>query len=121
VAEHYNRRLASIVEIQLPVEKPYARNVYWMYHILLKKPLCGRRELVRQHLAECGIETRESFIPYNLQEIFIRKGLTFPEACPIANEVAMSGLYLPSSPDLSEDQIDYIADHLIQAIRGVAH
>jgi perosamine synthetase len=121
VAEHYNRRLASIVGIQLPVERPYARNVYWMYHILLKKPLCGRRELVRQHLAECGIETRESFIPYNLQEIFIRKGFTFPEACPVANEVATSGLYLPSSPDLSEDQIDYIADHLIQAIRGVAH
>ena len=121
VANRYNRHLSACAEIQRPVEKSYARNVYWMYHVVLTGALRNEREVVMRTMADQGIETRDSFIPYNLQKIFISMGLTSPESCPVANEVAKSGFYLPSSPDLSDDQIEYVADTLTTITRKLIH
>ena len=35
MGQEYNRRLAGIKDLQLPVEEPWARNVYWMYGVVL--------------------------------------------------------------------------------------
>jgi perosamine synthetase len=112
VARLYTEKLSGLEEIQLPVEKPYARNVYWMYHIVLQEPSARERHMLMESLRECGIETRPSFIPYNLQQAFIRKGLTRPDLCPLANRIAEGGFYLPSSADLTEDEIDYVTTRL---------
>ena len=58
LATKYLQRLAHRDDIQFPVEKSYARNVYWMFHILLKGNNAGRRDEVMLKLAEKGIETR---------------------------------------------------------------
>jgi len=113
VAAHYNKRLAGVDGLQLPVEKPYARNVYWMYHVVLTGANRERRGDVMGRLSHRGIETRETFIPYNLQEVFIERGWVRPDACPVANAVAYTGFYLPSGPELKEEQLDYVADTLI--------
>ena len=118
IADFYKKELAEISDIQLPVEKPYAKNVYWMFHIVLKGALEGKRDKIMSALKEKGIETREAFIPFNMQEIFIAKGLTKKEGCPVANYVAMNGLYLPSGPDLSEEELKYVADSLKEIIRN---
>jgi perosamine synthetase len=112
VARLYTEQLSGLPEIQLPVEKPYARNVYWMYHLVVREASEGYRDLVTQLLSERGIETRPSFIPYNLQDIFIRKGLTESDLCPVANRVASGGFYLPSSPTLSDEEIACVASDL---------
>lgn len=112
VARLYTEQLSGVKEIRLPVEKPYARNVYWMYHIVLRGFERKGRDLIMQRLSERGIETRPAFIPYNLQEIFIRDGLTQPELCPVANQIAESGLYLPSSASLTAEDIQWVSCHL---------
>jgi perosamine synthetase len=112
VARLYSEQLSGLPDIQLPVEKPYARNVYWMYHIVLNAFGSQERDRVRQLLSERGIETRPAFIPYNLQEIFIRDGLTQPELCPVANRIADAGLYLPSSASLTEEDIRWVSCQL---------
>ena len=56
-----------------------------------------------------GIETREGFIPYNLQHIFIERGWTHPDECPVANTVAYSSFYLPTGPALGEADLDHVA------------
>jgi perosamine synthetase len=61
---------------------------------------------------ECGIETREGFIPYNMQEIFIKRGWVNLEDCPRANRSALSSFYLPSGPFLKEDELEYVVDKL---------
>lgn len=119
VARLYTGELAGLGELQLPVERLYARNVYWMYHILLKDSVGARRDTVMKRMLDRGIETRPGFIPYNLQDVFIRKGLTRPELCPVANRVASGGFYLPSSPTLSEEEIRYVADHLKEVLKEV--
>jgi perosamine synthetase len=69
-----------------------------------------------RQLAESGIETREGFLPYNMQEIFIQRGWTRADECPVANDVAHRGFYLPSGPGLSEEDLDYVATALIEVL-----
>lgn len=115
IAAYYGQKLQGINEIQLPVEKPYARNVFWMYHIVLKNKGLEERYKIMKYLQGKGIETRDGFIPYNLQDIFIARGLTKKEDCPIANSVAYNSLYLPSGPVLSEEDMDYVVENLKEA------
>jgi len=112
IAQYYGESLDGISFLQLPVEKPYARNVYWMYHVVLKHEVGKERSLVMQRLRERGIETREGFIPYNMQEIFLAKGLARLEDCPRANEVALKSFYLPSGPALSTGDMEYVSESL---------
>jgi perosamine synthetase len=112
LARLYTEQLSELEEIRLPVEKSYAKNVYWMYHVVLKARIAHDRDLVIEKLQDRGIETRPSFIPYNRQEVFVSKGLTRPELCPVANRIANGGFYIPSSPDLAEEEIRAVAAHL---------
>jgi perosamine synthetase len=118
IAAEYTARLQGTSGLQLPVEKPYARNVYWMYHVVLTGAHGGRRDAVMKRLADAGIETRETFIPCNLQDIFLDKGLVARDACPNANDVAYKGFYLPSGPELSREEIDYVAHTLTAILRS---
>jgi len=112
LASFYNQSLADIPELQLPSEKSYAKNVYWMYHVVLRNKAKGRRAEITAALKEAGIDTREAFMPYNLQKPEITKGLVGENACPVANDVAVNGFYLPSGPVLSEEERNHVADSL---------
>jgi perosamine synthetase len=112
IAGLYDRALAGVPCLQRPVEEPYARNVYWMYHVGLLGRAASRRAEVMRRLDEKGIETREGFIPANLQEIFHAEGWTTADACPRANTVAYSTFYLPSHPTLADEDVEYVAASL---------
>jgi perosamine synthetase len=116
LAERYRSRLAGRSDIQLPTEMPYARNVYWMYHILLQGKNADNRPQVMRRLADAGIETRENFLPYNMQDIFISRGWTRPEDCPVSNDAGARGFYLPSGPFISDDDLDYVCGSLVDAL-----
>ena len=119
IAAFYTSRLGDLEELELPVEMPYARNVYWMYHILLRGRAAARRGVVMRRLADLGIETREGFLPYNMQEIFIHRGWTRADECPVANDVAHRGFYLPSGPGLRDEELDYVASGLTEVLRSL--
>jgi perosamine synthetase len=87
-----------------------------MYHIVLKNKSLEERRRIMNYLQVKGIETRDGFIPYNLQDIFLSRGLTKKEDCPIANSVAYNSFYLPSGPVLSEEDMDYVVDNLKDAL-----
>jgi perosamine synthetase len=109
VAAFYGNALAKYSKhLILPIEKPWARSVYWMYHLVLRDHLAGKRTDIMNALKDAGVETREGFIPYNLQEIFQQRGWTRAEACPQANRIAYSSFYLPTGPDISQQELDYV-------------
>ena len=112
LAAFYDRELAGCAELQLPVEKPWARNVYWMYHVGLRGPLAARRAWVTGELARRGIETRDCFIPANQQQLFLEKGWTAIGDCPVANDIAARGFYLPSGTNLSDAQLETVVREL---------
>jgi perosamine synthetase len=119
IAGWYHERLVDTPCLQLPVERPYARNVYWMYHVGLAGDAAGQRDAVRSRLTQAGVETREGFIPANLQDVFLRQGWARADSCPRANLAARSTFYLPSGPSLTEEDVDYVSASLVDVLRAV--
>jgi perosamine synthetase len=107
-AFEYNRRLADIPGITTPPQAEWAKNVYWMYGILVDKAQYGmNRDELRQVLAENGIETRTFFIPMHCQPVYWNdfKGQRYP----VAEALCRDGFYLPSASSLTLEEIAYIA------------
>ena len=117
MASFYNKALADISCLQLPVEKEYAKNVYWMYHVVLRGKAAGRRREVMEELSKRGVETREAFTPYNQQEIFIKEGLVKGNECPVANDIGANGFYIPSGTVISQEEMQYVSDALHAVIQ----
>lgn len=110
IAKFYSQRFERFQDhLGLPMEMDYAKSSYWMYHIVLRDSLVDKRAQIMHSLKEVGIETREGFIPYNLQEIFISRGWTSPDDCPNANKVAYASFYLPTGPAITGPELDYVA------------
>ena len=120
IARKYQENLADVDSLQLPVEKPYARNVYWMYHVVCKEESGIERNKVMRKLKEYGIDTRESFIPYNMQEKFSdmsRIGNLGRYHCPVSNYLAKNGFYIPCSPLIKNEELDYVSNKMKMILR----
>jgi perosamine synthetase len=106
-AAEYSCRLSTIPGITTPPQAPWAKNVYWMYGILVDEQAYGmNRDQLRRVLAENGIETRTFFIPMHCQPIYWEayKGQRYP----VAEQLCRDGFYLPSASSLSLSEIEYI-------------
>jgi len=119
IAKFYLENLKDIKCIQMPVEESYAFNVYWMFNIILKDKLSGKRSLFMKELKRRGVETREDFVPFNQQEIFIRQGLTKPEDCPVVNSFFKDGLYIPSGTDITEEELRYAVEQIKEVVNSL--
>jgi perosamine synthetase len=111
-AARYNDRLSEAAEfIQLPVERSWATNCYWMYGVVLSDACQLSRDEVTSKLREQGIDTRPFFHPMHRQPIF-----ESTYSLPISERLGQRGFYLPSSSHLSEGEIDYIAGTLVKLL-----
>jgi len=103
-AAHYNHYLADIEQISLPEEMPYAKHVYHLYVIRT-----DQREALMAYLGEHGIASGMHYpIPLHRQEVFAHLGYKVGDF-PVAEAQAEQILSLPMFPELTEDQIAYIA------------
>jgi perosamine synthetase len=105
----YNQALKDIPGIVLPPEKKGAKNVYWMYCILIEKDSGISRDEFMRRLKDKGVDTRTFFIPMHQQPAFLNRGLFKGESYPVAEELSKKGLYLPSGSGLTEGEIEYTA------------
>ena len=117
-AKKYTERLKNIKLIKTPIEKEWAKNVYWMYGIELAESLGIDTKQMAQQLAEKGIATRPFFLGLHEQPVFHKMGLFIGERYPVAERIARQGLYLPSGHTLTDEQINYICDAIELIIRG---
>ena len=109
-AQFYNKLLKDVKGITLPVEREYAKNVYWMYSVTVEKDFCLTRDQLMVELGKKGIETRAFFIPMNKQPVFRNMGWFKNENFLVAEELSDKGLCLPSSSALTSEEITYICD-----------
>ncbi|MFZ5877795.1 MAG: DegT/DnrJ/EryC1/StrS family aminotransferase [Chloroflexota bacterium] len=115
MAGEYNQRLGGLPMLHLPVEQPWARNVYWMYGLVLDEAAGMDAAEFARRLAEKGIMTRPFFLGMHEQPAFHAMGLFQGERYPVAERIARQGLYLPSGMTLSQAQIERVC----QAIHEV--
>lgn len=109
VGKKYNSLLGKIAGIRTPIEKDWAKNVYWMYTIMLDDEFGTDRDSLREKLKKKGIETRTVFSPMHKQPCFAEMGFGGKDSdYPVTMDLSKRGLYLPSSPKLTESEIRYI-------------
>ena len=110
VAHTYNKYLRDIDGLQLPHEADWARNVYWMYAVVVHPEFGISRDELMNRLRASGIDSRTFFCPMN-QQPCLQRLPEFPDVpCPVADSLWENGLYLPSTYSLSEDVIKQISD-----------
>jgi perosamine synthetase len=118
LAKFYLDSFKDIKEFQLPIEKEYAKNVYWMFHIILKGKLQGKKKEFLAKLKEVGVDTREGFVPMNRQKILIKKGLCKEGDCPVANKISESSFYIPSGPNITVEEMKYVVKSIKNVLKN---
>jgi perosamine synthetase len=113
MAARYNSLLRSVPGVVVPPEMEWARNVYWMYAILINPEFGMSRDEMSRALRARGIDSRTFFYPMNKQPC-LQALPTFREVpCPVAEELWNNGMYLPSTHTLRDDVIDSISEAII--------
>jgi perosamine synthetase len=119
-AQLYNSLLRDVRGITLPSEKEWAKNVYWMYGVLVQ-PAFGTPMLqLCEELLKQGIETRTFFVGMHKQPAYLKHDARFPDLSgryPVSDELEAKGFYLPSSSHLTPDQIRFV----VKKIREIGH
>ena len=105
-AEYYNKKLEFVPGITLPPQAKWAKNIYWLYSILVDEKEFGlsANELGRK-LQGKSIETRPLFPPVHKQPIY-----NTSQCLPVCEYLSSSGLSLPSSSNLCRNQINRVVE-----------
>jgi len=110
VAAQYTGRLAGLDSIHLPVEEPWARQIYWMYGLVLDEQAGMDALEFAKRLSGRGIETRPFFLGMHEQPALVDRGLFAGEHYPVAERIARQGLYLPSGLALTRELQDRVCE-----------
>jgi perosamine synthetase len=115
VARWYYEGLKRNSALILPVEKKWARNVYWMFSVVLDEKPSVERDVVMAALAKEGVETRPIFYPMHTLPPYRR--LARGQHFPVAERIASRGMNLPTWAGLTHEDIDFVCDALKKCIR----
>jgi perosamine synthetase len=110
IGKAYTVRLQDVPGVQLPIEEPWARQIYWMYGMVLDKSTGMDAVGFADQLKAKGVETRPFFLGMHEQPVFHKMGLFRNEKHPVAERIARQGLYLPSGLTLTDTQIDQVSE-----------
>ena len=110
-ALQYHQAFRRIEAVATPFEADYAQHVYHVYAIRVQE-----RDEVRRYLEEKGIGCGVHYpIPIHLQEAYRSRGYA-AGAFPIAESLAEEFLSLPMFPELTEEQAEYVANCVSEAV-----
>lgn len=98
-AKIYNDLLGD-VNVILPPEEPWAKSVYWMYSILTNK-----RDELAAALKKIDIDSRPFFNPMHIMPLY-----RTVQHLPVSEYLGRTGLNLPSSSLLKQDEIEKVCD-----------
>jgi perosamine synthetase len=113
MGKRYDELLRDIPDLQLPLTATsYARNIYWVYGIILNDALPLDANAAIKELSASGVGSRPFFWPMHEQPVFRRMGFFRGVQCPVAERIARRGLYLPSGLALEDEQLTQICEVL---------
>ncbi|MDB3859711.1 DegT/DnrJ/EryC1/StrS family aminotransferase [Candidatus Pelagibacter sp.] len=121
IGNMYNELLSDVPDILLPLkETEYAKNIYWVYGLVLDKTLDVSAKEIMDNLNNQGIGCRPFFYPMHQQPVLNKLGLFKNESHPVAEKLYQKGLYLPSGLNITEEQIvrvSTILKNIIQKLK----
>jgi len=118
IGKRYYDKLKSNknIIIQTPSKK-YAKNIYWVFGILIKKKSKYKRNTVVKKLLKNKIQTRNFFYPMHKQKVFLKlKIFSKKSKYPNSEYLSRQGFYLPSGLGIKNYEIDYICEKVNEII-----
>jgi len=110
LAAHYRARLDG--KLRLVAEAPGSAPVH---HLFVVRVDAARRDAIRDTLGKAGVATAIHYpTPIHRQRAYAH--LRQPP-CPVAERAAAEMISLPMFPDLTLEQVDYVCDQLVTALR----
>lgn len=103
LAHHYERALRGL-PIRFAKLYPGVVSSYWMIACVVEKP--ALRDGLMSHLSAHAVDTRPFFHPAHVLPMYLHAGVNLPRA----DELAATGLNLPSWPGLTAKQVDRVCD-----------
>jgi perosamine synthetase len=116
IGQAYTDRLSEVEGLELQVQQPWARSVYWMFGLVVREETGLDAAGLATRLSQRGIETRPFFLGMHEQPVLQERGLFAGESYPVAERIARQGLYLPSGLGLEEEQIDRVSEAVREAL-----
>jgi perosamine synthetase len=118
IGKRYTELLADVPGLQLPLPQThYADNIYWVYGLVLDDSIPFDAEEAMRRLSQYKIGTRPFFWCMHEQPVFRKMGLFEGVTCPVAENIARRGFYLPSGLALTEEQIEQVAQRVKEVLQ----
>jgi dTDP-4-amino-4,6-dideoxygalactose transaminase len=118
-AARYDERFAKVDGIKTPATKPNSIHSYYLYTLQIASEgtnPAARRDRVANHLASHGIATSIFYpLPLHLQPAYASLGGKTGQL-PVAERAGYEVLSLPLYPEMTNEQIDRVADSVIEAL-----
>jgi len=115
IGMRYNELLSGL-PLQLPVEREWATNVYWMYGIVLAEEAGIDAGILGRRLSDLGVQVRPFFVGMHDQPVFLERGMFADEIYPVSDRLSRLGLYLPSGLAITEEQQIMVANAVCKAL-----
>jgi perosamine synthetase len=112
VAAWYTLRLGGQELLETPTIAASTTRASWFVYVVRLKAPASRQRLM-QGLAAQGIPSRPYFTPIHLQPYYVQKFGYHRGAFPVAEQLGDASLALPFSSIMTEDQVDYVCQHLL--------
>ena len=117
IGKIYNKKIPKNKIFETPLDKKnYAKNIYWVYGLLVKKKSPISMNSLMKKLKESGIETRNFFWPLHKQPVLKKMGLFKNVKLPVSEYLAKNGLYLPSGLGMTSLQQKYVINKIKKII-----
>lgn len=133
MANMYSKAFRDL-PLKLPVEHQWAKNVIWMYAVVLceekrsqsyfennwehmspEEYLRWPSYKIMKRLEENNIQTRPFFIGIHEQPVLRKSGYFKDESYPVTEKISRTGFYLPSGQAITDIQIEEV----IRVLRGL--
>lgn len=115
VADWYAEILEDVGDYIVPQKvTPGAKNVWWMYSILLSAKSTISRDKLMADLSVDGVETRPLFYPMHIMPAYYDENAK----CPVSEDISARGINLPTHSLLKREDVEYICQCLKKHLIG---
>lgn len=119
IGEYYQNEFKNLPGVILPVhETKYAKNIYWVFGMVLKKDSPWTADQAIQYLRENQIESRPFFWPMHKQPVFNQMEFSKKGEMPVSEWLGEKGFYIPSGIGLKHQQQKEVVNKIKAFFQG---
>lgn len=112
IAALYEKYIGECRLVKLQEVPEGFESVYWMNNVILQPQVKKERDQVMKEMEDKNIEMRPVFYPMHIMPPFYDENINFPNA----ERLGARGISLPSHALLTDEDVKYVCDSLIEII-----